>query len=243
MPSNHLILCDPLLLLPSVFTSIRDSSNKSVLCIRWPNYWSFSFSTSPSNEYSELIAFRINWFDLLAVEGTLKSLFQHYRASTLWRSAFFMVQLLHPYTLLKGVKSTPSSRGECWLGPKRSTCSFLLGYTDWFSHCLCDPVTAMHSETVVLFQGTWTWKYLAWCYCCYFSTTCKPRISPVKWKNADSSWEMGKNGSLWPQWSLKQNILEDSPILDFLLKWAYKFPYHLSQFSWNVFFHFNRKAS
>ena len=102
-------------LLPSIFSSIRVSSNESVLRIRWPKYWSFSFGTSPSNEYSGLIASRINWFDLLAVQGTLKSLLQHHRASTLWCSVFFMVQLSHPYTLLKGVKSTPSSRNECWL--------------------------------------------------------------------------------------------------------------------------------
>ena len=99
MPSNHLILCRPLLLLPSIFSSIRVFSNESVLCIRWRKYWSFSFSISPSNEYSGLISFRIDWFDLLAVQGTLKSLFQHHssKASILQRSAFFIVQLLHPY--------------------------------------------------------------------------------------------------------------------------------------------------
>ena len=99
MPSNHLILCCPLLLLPSIFPSIRVFSNESVLCIRWPEYWSFSFSISPSNEYSGLISFRIDCFDLLAVQGTLKSLLQHHcsKASILWRSAFFTVQLSHPY--------------------------------------------------------------------------------------------------------------------------------------------------
>ena len=99
MPSSHLILCCPLLLLPSVFLSIRIFSNESVLCIRWPNYWSFSFSISPSNEYSGLISFRMDWFDLLAVQGILKSLLQHrsLKASVLQRSAFFMVQLSHPY--------------------------------------------------------------------------------------------------------------------------------------------------
>jgi len=98
MPSNHLILCCTLLLLPSVFPSIRVLSNESVLHIRWPKYWSFSFSISPSNEYSELISFRIAWFDLLAVQGTLKSLLQHHssKASILQHSAFFMVQLSHP---------------------------------------------------------------------------------------------------------------------------------------------------
>ena len=99
MPSNHLIFCHPLLLLPSVFPSIRVFSNESVLCIRWPKYWSFSFSISPSNEYSGLISFRINWLDLLAVQGILKSLLQHHssKASVLRCSAFFIVQLSHPY--------------------------------------------------------------------------------------------------------------------------------------------------
>ena len=99
MPYNHLILCHPLLLLPSIFPSIRVFSNESVLCIRWPKYRSFSFSKSPSNEYSGLISFRIDWFDLLEVQGTLKSLLQHHssKASTLQHSAFFIVQLSHPY--------------------------------------------------------------------------------------------------------------------------------------------------
>ena len=99
MPSNHLILYRPLLLLPSIFPSIRISSSESALCIRRPKYRSFSFSISPSNEYSGLISFRIDWFDLLAVQGTLKSLLQHnLKASILQRCAFFMVQLSHPYT-------------------------------------------------------------------------------------------------------------------------------------------------
>ena len=99
MPSNHLILSHPLLLLPSVFPSIRVFSNKSVLHIRWPKYWSFSFSFSPSNEHPGLISFRMDWLDFLAVQGTLKSLFQHHssKASILKRSFFFMVQLSHPY--------------------------------------------------------------------------------------------------------------------------------------------------
>ena len=99
-PSNHLILCCPLLLLPSILPSIRVFSNESVLCIRWPKYWSFSFSIIPSNEYSGLIFFRIDWFDLLVVQGTLKSLLQHHnlKASILWCLAFFMLQLSHPYT-------------------------------------------------------------------------------------------------------------------------------------------------
>ena len=103
MPSNYVILCRPFLLLPSIFPSIRVFSNKLALCIRWPKYWSFSFSTSPSNVYSGLISFRISfridWFDLLAVQGTLKSLLQHQssKASIIWHSAFSVVQLSHPY--------------------------------------------------------------------------------------------------------------------------------------------------
>ena len=99
MPSNHLILCHPLLLLPSIFPSIRVFSTESVLHMRWPKYWSFSFSISPSNEYSGLISFRMDWLDLLAVQGTLKSLLQHHssKASILLRSAFFIVQLSHAY--------------------------------------------------------------------------------------------------------------------------------------------------
>ena len=99
IPSNHLILCRPLLLLPSIFPSIRVFSNESILCIRWLKYWSFSFSISPSNEYSGLISFRMDWLNLLAVQGTLKSLIQHHssKASVLRCSAFFTVQLSHPY--------------------------------------------------------------------------------------------------------------------------------------------------
>ena len=99
MPSNHLTLCHPLLLLPSIFPSTRVSSNESALCIRWPKHWSFSFSISLSSEYSGLISFRMDWLDLLAVQETLKSLLQHHssKASILGHSAFFIVQLSHPY--------------------------------------------------------------------------------------------------------------------------------------------------
>ena len=98
MPSNHLILCHPLLL-PSIFPSIRVFSNESALCIRWPKKWSFSFNISPSNEHPGLFSFRMDWLDLLAVQGTLKSLLQHYTSKTsiLWFSAFFIVQLSYPY--------------------------------------------------------------------------------------------------------------------------------------------------
>ena len=99
LPSNHLILCCPLFFLPSIFPSIRGSSNESTLHIRWPKYWSFNFSISPSSNYSGLFTFRIDWFDLLAVQGTLKSLLQYrsLKATILWHSASFMVQLSHPY--------------------------------------------------------------------------------------------------------------------------------------------------
>ena len=99
MPSNHFILCHPLLLLPLIFPSIRVFSNESALRIKWPKYWSFSFSISPSNEHPGLISFRIDWLDLLAVQWTLKSLLQHHslKASILQYSAFFIVQLSHPY--------------------------------------------------------------------------------------------------------------------------------------------------
>ena len=109
MPSNHLILCRPLLLPPSIFPSIRVFSNESALRIRWPKYWSFSFNVSPSNEHSGLISFRMDWLDLLLVQGTLKSVLQHYssKASILLLSAFFIVQLSHPYmTTVKTIALT-----------------------------------------------------------------------------------------------------------------------------------------
>ena len=99
MPSNNLVLCHPLLLPPSIFPSIKVFSNESILCIRWPKYWHFSFSISPANDYSGLVSFRMDWLDLLAVQGTLKSLLQHHssKASVLLRPAFFIVELSHPY--------------------------------------------------------------------------------------------------------------------------------------------------
>ena len=114
MPSNHLILCRSLLLLPSIFPSIRVFSNESVLPIRWPKCWSFSFNISPSNEYSGLISFRMDGLDHLAVQGTLKSLLQHHisKASILQHSAFFIVQLSHPYTTTG--KTIALTRWTCW---------------------------------------------------------------------------------------------------------------------------------
>ena len=107
MPSNHLILCHPLLLLPSIFPSIRVFSKESILHIRWPKYWSFNFSISPSSEYTGLISFRIDWLDLLEIQGTLKSLLQHHssKASVLWPSAFLRVQLSHPYMTTRKIKA------------------------------------------------------------------------------------------------------------------------------------------
>ena len=115
MPSNHLILCHPLLLPPSISPSIRVFSNESVLPIRWPKYWSFSFSISPSNEYSGLISFRMDWLDLLAVQETLKSLLQHHssKVSILWSSAFFIVQLSHPYMTTGKTKDRPLLAKSC----------------------------------------------------------------------------------------------------------------------------------
>ena len=115
MPSNHFILCRPLLLLPSIFPSIRVYSNESALRIRWTEYWCFSFSVSPSNEYSGMISFKIDWFDLLGVQGTLKSLFQHHssKASILQHSAFFIVQLSHPY-MTTGKNIALTITDLCW---------------------------------------------------------------------------------------------------------------------------------
>ena len=111
-----LILCCPLLLLPSNFSSIRVFSNELVLLIRWPKYWSFSFNISPSNEYSGLISFRMDWLDLLAVQGTLKSLLQHHssKSSILWRSAFFTVQISHPYLTAGKIIALTIYMDLCW---------------------------------------------------------------------------------------------------------------------------------
>ena len=128
MPSNHLILCHPLLLLPSIFPSIRVFSNESALCMRWPKYWSFSFSISPSKEHPGLISFTMDWLDLLAIQGTLKSLLQHHssRASILWCSAFLMVQLSHPYvTTGKTIALT------AWTSVAKSCLCFLICCLGW----------------------------------------------------------------------------------------------------------------
>ena len=132
MPSNHLILCHPLFLLPSIFPSIRVFSNELALSIRWPKYWSFSFNISPSNEYSGLTSFRMDWLDLLAVQGSLKSLLQHH-SSILCHSAFFIVQPSHPYmTIGKTISLTRwTFVGQVMslLFNMLSSLVFILGYT------------------------------------------------------------------------------------------------------------------
>ena len=137
MPSNHLILCYPLLLLPSIFPSIRVFSNESALRIKWPKYWSFSFNISPSNKHPGLISFRMDWLDLLAVHGTLKSLLQHHssKASILWCSAFFIVQLSHPY---KTTRKTIALTRRAFVGKVMSL--FLICYLEsslFYSYFFC----------------------------------------------------------------------------------------------------------
>ena len=147
MPSIHLILCRPLLLPPSIFPSIRVFSNKSVHHIRWPKYWSFNFSISPSNEHSGLISFKMDWLDLLAVQGTLKSLLRHHssKASILWCSAFFIVQLLQPYMTtgktMVLTRQTFVGKGLCF-----STCC--LGWC--WRRLLRTPWTARRSNQSIL---------------------------------------------------------------------------------------------
>ena len=128
MPSNHPILCHPLLLLPSIFPSIRIFSNELVLCIRWPKYWSFSFTISPSNEYSGMISFGMDWLNLLAGQGTSKSLLQHHssKVSILWHSAFFIVQLSHPHMI---TGKTIALTRQTFVG-KLCLC-FLICYLGW----------------------------------------------------------------------------------------------------------------
>ena len=136
MPSNHLILCQPLLLLPSIFPSIRVFSSESAFCIRCPKYWSFSFTISPSNEQPRLISFRMDWLDLLAVQGTLKSLLQHHssKASVLWHSAFFIVQLSHPYMT---TGKTVSLTRWTFVGKVMSLLSNMLSKLVYFPYLRC----------------------------------------------------------------------------------------------------------
>ena len=197
MPFNHLILCHPPFFLPSIFPSIRVFSNELALCIRWPKYWSFSFSISPSNEYSGLISFRTDWFDLLAVQGTLKSLLQHHssKASILLCSAFFMVQLSHPYM-------TPGKIVHCFffhphpLHPKTSmpfqVCILnFSGFCFYFAKSLNIPppappfifwTSAPHTFSAIvatrgllldhLLQGLrWTQSLLVTTECCFYQAS------------------------------------------------------------------------
>ena len=165
MPSNHLILCRPLLLLPSIFDSIRVFSSESFLCIRWPKYWSVSFSISPSNEYSGLISFKMDWFDLLTVQGTLKSLLQHYssKASILWCSAFFMVQL--------SVSQSVQSLSHVWFfatpWTHRMSSSHIPiyqprggHYSPWWSHIWGGPTWKGREEAGFLLMSLSGWIYL-----------------------------------------------------------------------------------
>ena len=147
MPSNHLILCHPLLLLPLIFASIRVFSHESALHVRWPKYWSFSIR--PSNEYSGLISYRIDWFDLLAVQGTLKSLFQHHssKASILQGSAFFIVQLLHLY-MTTGKTIALTNTDLCWQ-------SDVFAYLITLSTFVWEKAMAPHSSTVAR-KISWT---------------------------------------------------------------------------------------
>ena len=147
MPANHLFLCHPHILLPSVFPSIRVFSSELALYIRWPKYWSFSFSISPSNEYSGLISFRIDWFDLHTVLGTLKSLLQHHssKASILWHSGFFMVQLSHPYmTTGKTINSVQSlSRIQLFATPWTAACQVSLSFAIFWNLLKFKPIESM----------------------------------------------------------------------------------------------------
>ena len=151
MPSNHLVLCSPLLLLPSTFPSIRVFSNESLLHIRWPKYW--SFSSSPSNEYSGLISFRMDWLDLLAVQGTLKSLLQHHnsKASILQHSAFFIVQLLHQYTT---PGKTIALTGWTFVGKVMSLLFNMLSrlVTIFLLRSKCLLISWLHSPSAVILE-------------------------------------------------------------------------------------------
>ena len=148
---NHLILCCPLLFLPSVFSSIRVFPNESALRIRWPMYWSLSFSNSPSNEYSGLISFSFDCFDLLAVQGTLKSLCQHHspKASIIWCSAFFMIQLSHPYMTM-----------ACGIFPDQ-------GSNPCFLHWQVDSLPLSHQGNPITYLQRCHWKHL----CCTVQST------------------------------------------------------------------------
>ena len=165
MPSNHLILCHPLLLLPSIFPSIRVFSNESVLCSRWPKYWSFSFNISPSNEYLGLISFRMDWLDLLAIPGTLKSLLQHYssKASILWHSAFLIVQLSHPYMT---TRKTIALTRQTFDGKIMSVFNILSSSVITFlSRSKCLLISWLQSPSAVILEPPQ--NKVCHCFCCF----------------------------------------------------------------------------
>ena len=154
MPSNQLVLCHPLLFLPSIFPSIRVCSNESALHIGWPKYWSFSFSISASNKYSGLIPFRMDWIDLLAVQGTLKSLLQHHssKASILWFSAFFMVQFSHPCMTTGKTITLPrwTFVGKIMSLLFKTLCEFIIGFLPRRKRLL---ISWLQSQSAVIFES------------------------------------------------------------------------------------------
>ena len=168
MPSNHLLLCCPLLLLPSMFPNIRVFSNESAFCIRLPKYWSFSFIISLSSDYSGLISFRVDWLDLLAVQGTLKSLVQHHslKASILWCSAFFMVQLSHPYmTTGKAITLT------LWTFVNK-VMSLLLSMLSRFVIAFLPRSRCLYFKAVVTIHSDFEVQENKICHCFHFSPSC-----------------------------------------------------------------------
>jgi len=185
MPSNHLILCRPLLLPPSIFPSNRVSSNESALHIGWPKYWSFSFSISPSNEYSGLISFRIDWFDLLAFQETLKSLPQHYssKASILQHSAFFTVQLSHPYmTTGKTIALTRwTFAGKVMSLLFNMLSRLVIAFLPWSKHLL---ISWLHSPSAVILEPK---KIVSHCFHCF------PIIYQMPWSSSFECWPLSFN--------------------------------------------------
>ena len=167
MPSNYFILCRPLLFLPSIFPSTRVFSNESVLCIRWPKYGSFSINISPSNEYSGLISFRMDWLGLLAVQGTLKSLLQHHssKVSVLWHSAFFMVQLSHPYMT---TGKTIALTRWAFVGRVMSLLFNMLSRLDiaFLSRSKCLLISWLQSSTAVILEHP-PQKKVSHCFHCF----------------------------------------------------------------------------
>ena len=157
MPFNHLILCYPLLLLPSIFPSIRVFSNELALRIRWLRYWSFSFSISPFNEYSGLISFRVDWFDFLAVQGTLKSLLQHHssKESILWPSVFFIVQLSHPYMT---TGKTIALTRQTFVGQVNMLSRFVIAFLPRSKHLL---ISWLQSPSAVILEPK---KIVSYCF-------------------------------------------------------------------------------